>query len=74
MSTHDEETARLNRMVEDVFWLRYGREPDPEDQRDQERMIAISDWQARGARLPGESLKATEERCAKIRAVREVTG
>ena len=68
----EEEVARLNRMVADVFWLRFGREFDRDDREDQARVREIMDWQSRCGPLPRESAECEAHRVAALRALREL--
>lgn len=69
-----DDVARLNRMIEDVFWVRWGRDSDPLDAQDRQRIRAIMFWQARCCPLPGESCMDNQDRVGMLRAMRELTG
>ena len=71
----EDPTERMNRNLEDVFWLRHGREPDWANHEDRIRGAVLMEWQCRGAPLPPQDeaeitrrLKAQDlQQCAQAR-------
>ena len=58
--------SRLNRLMRDVYWLRWGRECD-DDATDDARMQEIHDWVMRCAPLPYEKSAEEKRRIAILR-------
>lgn len=64
-------TDRPNRLIDDVFWARYQREPDRDDAGDRARLEEIVEWIERGCRLPSESAADAKARLAVLRLLNE---